>query len=158
MTGRVNAIFRRLYRAPVFLFRWRCGHLLGYRFLLLNDVGRRTGLQRDTVLEVMQYDPASREAIVMSAYGPGADWLRNIQASPEPQVTIGRERFIATFRMLDADEAARVVFGYERRNRYAAPIIRTVLSRFVGWRYRGSPDDRRRLVAQLPLIALRPRA
>ncbi len=50
-----------------------------------------------------------------------------------------------------------VVARYERRNRLIAPIIRSVPSRLLGWRYQGSDDERRRLFAQLPLVAFRPR-
>ncbi len=94
----------------------------------------------------------------MSAFGRNADWLRNIEAAPGPEVVIGSHRFAAVHRVLDADEATGVIAGYERRNRVVAPVIRSVLSRLLGWRYDGSDADRRRLAAQLPLIAFRPRS
>jgi hypothetical protein len=46
--------------------------------------------------------------------------------------------------------------GYEQRNRLAAPLVRMVLSRLVGWRYDGSDAARHRLVRELPLVAFRP--
>ena len=55
--------------------------MLGHRFLLLIHVGRRTGLRRHTVLEVMEYRREGPEAVVMSAFGRNADWLRNIGGS-----------------------------------------------------------------------------
>ena len=154
--ARPNRMLRRLFRAPVYLYRWRCGRLFGHRFLLLRHTGRRSGQPRETVLEVLEYRPEGPEAVVMSAYGRGAQWLRNIAAGPGPEVTIGSQRFIADHRFLDETEAAMVIAGYERRNRFAAPIIRIVLSRLVGWRYDGSPDARLRLVRALPLVAFRP--
>ena len=95
---------------------------------------------------------------MISAFGPDADWLRNLAATADPEVVIGSQRFAAAYRLLDEQEAVRVIADYERRNRFIAPIIRLVLSRLLGWRYGGSQEDRRRLVAQLPLIALRPRS
>ena len=148
-----NAALRRVFRAPVYLYRWKCGWLLGHRFLLLIHLGRRTGLRRHTVLEVMEYRREGPEAVVMSAFGRNADWLRNIEATPNPKVVIGSQSFIATHRFLDEEEAVQAIAGYEQRNWVIAPIIRSVLSRFLGWRYRGSASDRRRLVKQLPLIA-----
>jgi deazaflavin-dependent oxidoreductase (nitroreductase family) len=148
----------RLFRAPAFLYRWRCGWLLGQRFLLLTHVGRRTGLRRRTVLEVMEYRKPGPEVIVMSAFGRNADWLRNIQATPCPEVCIGAQHFSAAYRVLDAEEAISVVGGYEQRNRFIAPVIRSVLSRLLGWQYLGSESDRRRLVAQLPVIGFRPQS
>jgi hypothetical protein len=37
-------------------------------------------------------------------------------------------------------------------------VVRAVLSRLVGWRYDGTPNARRRLGRELPLIAFRPRS
>ena len=43
---RLNAVVRGLFRAPVYLYRWRCGWLIGHRFLLLIHTGRHTRLKR----------------------------------------------------------------------------------------------------------------
>jgi deazaflavin-dependent oxidoreductase (nitroreductase family) len=153
---RLNDALRRLFRSPVYLYRWKCGWLLGRRFLLLVHVGRRTGLRRHTILEVIEYRKEGPEAVVMSAFGRNADWLRNIEATPAPEVVIGSRCFAAAHRFLDEEEAVKVITGYEQRNRFIAPIIR--LSCLLGWRYHGSMSDRRRLVAQLPLIAFRRRS
>jgi deazaflavin-dependent oxidoreductase (nitroreductase family) len=153
----LSGVLRRLFRAPVYLYRWRCGRLLGHRLLLLIHFGRRTGLRRQTVLEVIEYRKQGPEAVVMSAFGRNANWLRNIEATARAEVVIGSQGFPAAHRILDEQEAVGVIAGYEQRNRFIAPIIRLVLSRLVGWRYHGSEDDCRRLVRELPLIAFRPR-
>jgi deazaflavin-dependent oxidoreductase (nitroreductase family) len=121
----------------------------------LDPSGRRTGRLRHTVLEVLEYRKAGSEAIVMSAFGRNADWLRNIEATPGPEVVIGREHFTAAHRLLEEQEAMRVFAGYERRNRIITPMIRAVLSRLLGWRYNSSEDARCHLVRQLPLVAFR---
>jgi deazaflavin-dependent oxidoreductase (nitroreductase family) len=153
--SRPNDALRCFFPAPVYLYRWKCGWLLGHRFLLLIHIGRRTGLRRHTVLEVMEYRKEAPGAVVMSAFGRNADWLRNIEATPGSEVVIGSQHFVAGHRFLDEEEAMRVLTGYERRNWFIAPIIRGVLSRLLGWRYDGSTSARRQLVAQLPLIAFR---
>jgi len=150
-------ILRHLLRAPVYLYRWHLGRLLGHRFLLLTHIGRRTGIKRQTVLEVMEYRKETLEAIVMSGFGHNSDWLRNIETNGSVELDIASEHFAATFRLL-SEEEARVVAGYEHRNRFMGPIFRWVLSRLLGWNYRGSDADRRKLVTQLPLIAFRPRS
>jgi len=152
-----QGVLQRLFRVPVYLYWWKCGWLLGHRFLLLNHTGRRTGLRRHVVLEVLEYREDGPEAVVMSAFGPGASWLRNIEAIPDAEVVIGSRYFAAAHRFLGEEEAAAVIARYERRNRFIAPLIRVVLSHLLGWRYRGSPEDRRRLAGQLPLVAFRPR-
>ena len=130
--------------------------MLGHRFLMLIHIGRRTGLCRHTVLEVMEFRKEGPEAVVMSAFGRNADWLRNIEATPSPVVVIGSRRFIAAYRFLDEEDAMRVVADYEHRNRLIKRIIRLVLSRLLGWHYDGSRSARRRLVKQPPVLAFRP--
>jgi deazaflavin-dependent oxidoreductase (nitroreductase family) len=155
---RKNGALAYLLRAPLYLYRWRLGRLLGNRFLLLSHTGRRSGLRRHTVLEIMEYRSAGPEVVVMSGFGPHSDWLRNIEANPDEEVTIGAKRFSASHRFLGEEEAVKVLEGYERRNWFMAPIVRWVLSRLLGWPYHGSEDDRRRAVKQLPLLAFRPRS
>jgi deazaflavin-dependent oxidoreductase (nitroreductase family) len=147
---------RLLLRTPAWLYRWKCGWLLGHRFLLLIHTGRRTRRERCTVLEVMAFRKADFEAIVMCAWGRDADWLRNIGVTPNSQVLIGSSRFTASHRVLGVDEAAAMLAGYERRNRLMAPIVRAGLSWLLGWRYDSSEPARRRAAAQVPFVAFRP--
>ncbi|HKW92211.1 MAG TPA: nitroreductase family deazaflavin-dependent oxidoreductase [Methylomirabilota bacterium] len=147
-----------LLRAPVYLYRWRLGWLLGHRCLLLTHIGRRSGLRRHTVLEVVEYRRDGPEVVVAAGFGPDSDWVRNIEAnSSAEEVTVGSQRFVASHRFLREEEAVRVIESYEQRNRLIAPIVRRGFSWLLGWRYRGGASDRRRLVRQLPLIAFRPR-
>jgi hypothetical protein len=96
--------------------------------------------------------------MVMIGFGWNSDWLRNIETTPSEEVVISTRHFQASHRFLAEEEAVNVVENYERRNRLVASLVRWVLSRLLGWQYRGSTDDRRRLVGQLPLIAFRPRS
>lgn len=73
-------------------------------------------------------------------------------------MVIGTRHFRASQRFLAEEEAVNVVENYDRRNRLVAPLVRRVLSQLFSWRYSGSENDRRRLVAELPLIAFRPRS
>jgi deazaflavin-dependent oxidoreductase (nitroreductase family) len=138
---------------PRHLYRHGCGWLLGRRFLQLTHTGRRSGRTHTTVLEVVRLDRDSEEVMVVSGFGPGSDWLRNIRANGRAEISIGRESFAASFRMVPVDEATTVLGDYERRNRHAAPVIRFVLSHLLGWRYDGSPEARRRAAEALPVVA-----
>jgi deazaflavin-dependent oxidoreductase (nitroreductase family) len=71
---------------PIYLYRLDLGWLLGHSFLLLGHLGRKSGLLRETVLEVILYDPATREGVVLSAWGEKAGWYRNIEAVPALEV------------------------------------------------------------------------
>ncbi len=146
-----------LFRAPAYLYRWRLGWLLGHRCLLLTHIGRRTGLRRQTVLEVVEYRKKGPEVVVANGFGPDSDWVRNIEAKPGEEVTVGWQHFVASHRFLGEEEAMRVIRGYEHRNRFIAPIVRRGFSWLLGWPYHGVEEDRRRLVSQVPLLAFRPR-
>jgi deazaflavin-dependent oxidoreductase (nitroreductase family) len=154
---RPGRLLKRLLRAPAALYSANAGWLLGHRFLLLTHRGRRTGRVYRTVLEVVAWDEATQEAVVMSGFGRSSQWYRNVLATDPVEVQIARRRFVARVRELDADEAAGVLASYEQRNRIAARFLRAVLSKPAGFRYDGSESARRRLVQVLPLVAFRPR-
>jgi deazaflavin-dependent oxidoreductase (nitroreductase family) len=153
---RKKGVLWHLFRAPVYLYRWRLGWLLGHRCLLLTHIGRRSGLRYQTVLEVIEFRKEESEVVVANGFGPNSDWVCNIEAGPGEEVTIGLRHFEASHRFLGEEEAVRVIERYEWRNRFIAPIVRDGFSWLLGWPYRGSHGDRRRLVRQLPLIAFRP--
>jgi len=78
-----------LLRVPTLLYRVHIGWLLGHRFLLLTHVGRKSGIRHHTVLEVVCYASSSRTCIVASGWGEKAQWLKNITANPDIEVTLG---------------------------------------------------------------------
>lgn len=150
--ARPSPILRRALRLPVGIYRIGAGGLLGHRFLLLTHRGRRSGRLHRTTLEVVGWDSEKREAIVMSGFGPHANWLLNVLAGGAIEVQIADLRFAPSVRSLERDEAALAIEGYERRNRIARPIVRAVLSRLAGFRYDGSEESRLRLVEALPVV------
>jgi len=102
---------RLAFRLPIYLYRLDLGWLLGHRFLLLVHRGRESGLLRETVLEVILYDPATRESVVLSAWGEKADWYRNIEAVPALEVRTGGQRYVPEQRFL-APEVNHAVISY----------------------------------------------
>jgi deazaflavin-dependent oxidoreductase (nitroreductase family) len=157
-TSRLKRLLKPLLRVPIYFYRAGLGPIFGNRFLLLTHIGRRTGIEHQTVLEIVRYRRDKQEAVVMSGFGPKADWLLNIQATQWAAIKVGLHDFIVSHRFLGEQEAMAVVADYEQRNWLIRPIIRRVLSALLGWKYRGSEGERRRLVEQLPLIAFRPAA
>jgi deazaflavin-dependent oxidoreductase (nitroreductase family) len=153
---RPGQILRPVLRLPGLLYDVKAGWLLGHRFLRLTHVGRRSGRRYRTVLEVIGTGSAPGEVIVIAGFGPSADWYRNLQAHPAIEVAIARQRFRPAHRVLSEPEAVAVLADYERRNRWAAPLVRRTLTWLVGWHYDGTDDARRRLAHELPLVALRP--
>ena len=156
-TGRaISPTLRRLLGLPRVLYAHGWGWVLGHRFLQLSHRGRRTGTLHHTVLEVVQYDRVTGEAVVASGFGNRTDWLLNLRAGSDVVVSISRFSAPARYRELRTEEAVEVFADYERRNALARPVIRAVLSRLLGWQYDGSPAARLRLAEQLPMVAFRP--
>jgi deazaflavin-dependent oxidoreductase (nitroreductase family) len=140
------------FRLPIYLYRLDLGWLLGDRFLLLGHRGRKSGLPRQTLREVVLYDPAIRESIINSACGEHADWYRNLQKGPAIEIRTGRERHEPLQRFLSSEEANAAPAIYERRHPWAAPILGRLLGNPLG-----RPEAARRAFAEsVRLVAFRP--
>ncbi len=151
-----RGLLRLLLGLPVHLYHAGLGFLFGRRFLFLVTKGRRTGLRRETVLEVVRYDKSIREAVVVAGWGVKTGWLHNVEAGLAQEVRIGRDRYVPVHRVLETDEATAILAEYERQNRLIRPVVWRVLSSLVGWRYDGTPEARRRVVEQLRMVGFRP--
>jgi len=146
---RPGAIARRLYRAPEWLYERGLGGLLRRRFLLLHHTGRKSGLPRRTVLEVMRYDAAADRLLVASAYGEGADWFRNVLADPAVEIEWGRKRLRRRALRVDAEEAERELLDYARRH----PLASRILGRVLGLETQWSEGNLHALAALMPVVA-----
>ncbi len=51
-----KGIKRLFFRFPIVLYKIGLGPLLGERFLKLTHTGRKSGLERETVLEVVKHN------------------------------------------------------------------------------------------------------
>lgn len=136
------------FRGPLYLYRAGLGFLLGKRMLMLEHRGRKTGNLHRTVLEVVDLD--DRAPIVVSGFGPGSDWFKNILADPSVGVIWGSRYFDALARPLSAGEAAEVFDNYRRGH----PRLAAVLARSL---WLSIEDDGRVAAAAMPVVRLEPR-
>jgi deazaflavin-dependent oxidoreductase (nitroreductase family) len=154
-TRRPSRLLKAVFDAPGWLYRHRMGWLLGKRFLAVTHLGRRSGIERRTVLEVAVYDKDRRESIVASAYGEKADWYRNIQAHPAVKVETGRGAYVPEQRFLSRDEARTAAATFCRRHRLEARMAARALAS-IGAVPEGAFEDPVDLLASLPMVAFRP--
>jgi deazaflavin-dependent oxidoreductase (nitroreductase family) len=120
-------------KAPITLWRLGLGPVIGKVLMLITTTGRKSGLPRRTMVEYHTLPagdlPVSGKKYAPSAFGPKADWYKNIAA--DPRVTIqtadGAEGAIAT-RVTDDDELVAVFELFRRRD----PVV-------LNW-YLGSLD------------------
>jgi len=153
--SRPSPFLKLIFDAPAWLYRKRLGWLLGKRFLVVTHRGRKTGLPRQTVLEVVFFDPARRESVVASAYGPKADWYRNLEAEPALRIRTGRLEYVPEQRFLNAGEARRAAARFCREHPLEARAAPRVLAA-IGAVEKGSFSDPVDLLAALPMVAFRP--
>ncbi len=148
-----RGLARWFLRVPIVLYRVGLGWLLGERFLLLEHVGRRTGLKRQAVVEVVRHDPASDSYVIASGFGERADWLRNVQQTPDVTVRVGRQRLAMRAERLPAEEAGEELARYARRHATSA----RALAAYMGLDVDGSEASYRAAGAAVPFVMLRPR-
>lgn len=100
--------------------------MLGSGFLLLTHRGRVTGEPRQAVLEIVEREPTGALTVV-SGFGPGANWYRNVQAHPDVTIQIGKIERPARATVLGPDDAAgRMVALAASRPRTARRIARSM--------------------------------
>lgn len=116
-----KGVRRAIYRLPIFLYKARLGRLLGGRVLMLTHTGRKSGLLRYVVLEVIKREP--QHWYVPAAYGEHADWFRNIRANPEVTVDYRGHRTRALAQTLSVAEGADVLADYALRHPRAARAL-----------------------------------
>jgi deazaflavin-dependent oxidoreductase (nitroreductase family) len=151
--SRPTGLLKLGFVLPKYLYRWHLGWLLGHRCLMMTHIGRKSGRERQTVLEVVRYDPSTQECIVMSGYGARSDWYRNIQIRPAVKVQVGLQHYTPQQRMLAPEETLAILQEYQR----AHPRLFREFMHVLGYTsYDGTYDGLRALSHALCGVALRP--
>jgi deazaflavin-dependent oxidoreductase (nitroreductase family) len=106
------------------------GGLMGSRFLLLKHHGRRTGLIREAVIEIIQRDEKRDQTYVAAAWGERSDWYRNLQEDPQVEICIGTTWKQVEARTVPVVEAHTILGQYAQRH----PTAARSLARLMGFR------------------------
>jgi deazaflavin-dependent oxidoreductase (nitroreductase family) len=141
-----------LYRLPLGLYRTGLGGLLGRRFVLVHHLGRRSGQWRQVVVEVADRDQSTGAITVMSGYGKGSDWYRNLLAHPEARIQMGTHSVSVHAIPLTPDESGEVVYRYGQHHPRA---VRSLLH-FLGLPVDGTDEAYRAAGRLLPGLRLEP--
>ncbi len=149
-------LLRWLFKAPLVMYRANLGWLFGHRLARLTHRGRRSGRIRRTVVEVVRYDPRTREIVVAAGWGGQTDWYSNLAASPALEVRTGTIAYRPEHRLLATDELVWEVDGYVRRHPWVA---RWVFPRLLGLPTNAREARRREVIAAtLRGVSFRPTA
>ena len=137
-TRRPSKWLRWWLRAPLLLYRVRLGRfsvgeyvlwLYGHPHIRVVHVGRRSGRQRQVVLEVIDFDADTDEYRVAAMWGPESDWYRNLRQCPTPEVEVRGRRFCPEQRFLSTDESQKVLDRYQARHWIWAWLGRAMIKR-----------------------------
>ena len=148
-----HGIVHIVARLPIWLYRLGLGWLLDERFLMLTHVGRRSGLRRQVVLEVVDHDRAADTYLIASGWGEYADWLQNIEHTSHMLLHVGRRRCEASAQRLPIDQAVQVLGEYVRRHPLAARSLSKLLA---GASLDSTPASWRQMAERVPLVVVRP--
>ena len=147
-----NGLTRLAFRAPILLYNLGLGWVLGYRFVLLTHVGRRSGLPHQTVLEIVRYEKAPGGCVVASGWGARSDWFHNVTANPNIIIQIRNKRTSATAERLLPGVGAQEMLDYAHRH----PLALRELAGFMGYRLDGTDQDIRALGSMIPMFLFKP--
>ena len=148
-----HGLLRLFLRMPILLYRTHLGWLLGDRFLMLTHIGRKSGLPREVVLEVVHHNFETGAYFVAAGWRGKADWFKNIQSNPEVQVKVGTRTFKAEASAMQLAEAASIFYLYARRHPFA---FRELTSLVVGEMYQPTQYDCIWFAYSVPLVKLMP--
>ncbi len=147
-----KGVARLLYRTPIWIYRLGLGGLLGDRFLLLNHIGRKTGLPRQAVLEVVRHDKDTDTFIVAAGFGARSQWYQNILKTPQVSIQVGRRKIAVTAEPLPPEQAGQEIADFARRYPREAKM-----AGWLGYEVDGTEEDYYQAGTMMMLVALRPR-
>jgi len=140
-----------LLRAPIWLYRFHLGGLLGNRFLLLTHTGRKTGQTRQTVVEVVQYDKAHSVYYVASGWGEKSNWYKNIMANPNVTIQVKNKKYKAIAERVTPEMGGQIMLNYSHEH----PFALRELARFMKYPLDGSEERAIDFGRNIPMIAFR---
>ncbi len=146
-----GTLLRWVSKWPQLVYRFHLGWILGARFMLVTHRGRKTGKVRQTGVMVLRYDEQTHEAFIVAG-SRGANWYRNIQASPTLEIRLGSQRFYPVQRFLNTGEIAELI-AFSRQH---SPFTAFMQGLFFGWPSKATQQDLLILAARLGGVAFRP--
>jgi deazaflavin-dependent oxidoreductase (nitroreductase family) len=120
---------------------------------MLTNIGRKSGLKRQVVLEVLYHNKTSGEYYVLSGWGNKSDWFMNIQKNPEVVVNVGGQKFEAIAFQIMSEEAESVISKYAHQHPKA---FRILSKRILGVDIEIGNTTFEKLSAYLPVVCLQP--
>jgi len=107
-----KGLLRLGFRFPVYFYRFGLGWLLGGRFVLINHLGRVTGIPRQAVVEVVERDKVTNSVTVVAGYGEQTQWYQNLRAHPDTIIQIGSQKILVTAEFITPEDGEEIMVRY----------------------------------------------
>ena len=120
---------------------------------MLTNIGRKSGLERQVVLEVLYHNKTSGEYYVLSGWGDSSDWFLNIRINPEVVVNVGGKKLEAIAFQIASEAADSIISKYAYQHPGA---FRLLSKRLLGEDLRITKTSFEKLAACLPVVCLQP--
>jgi deazaflavin-dependent oxidoreductase (nitroreductase family) len=143
---------RWFLRAPIWMYRLGLGGLLGKKFILLNHTGRKSGLPRQAVLEVVIYDRETNIIYINAGFGTRSQWYQNLLAQPETSIQIGWRKMEIRARQLSPQEGGELFLKFIKTAPFAERYPKA-----LGYEVDGTDEDYRAMGEMMIFLALEPR-
>ncbi len=147
---RPAGLTRVLFRFPIALYRWGLGKFMGGRFMCLTHTGRVSGLRRQAVIEVVEFDEGADVYYLASGWGERSDWYRNVLKTPAVEAQVGRRAFRGRVEKVEPEVAAELFSRYGNRH----PQALQTLARVMGYRIQAREEEYRALGRVIPVVAV----
>ena len=143
-----------LWRLPIWLYRFNLGWLLGERLLLLNHIGRKSGAERQAVLEVVRHDTAEDAYYVCSGFGKLSHWYQNLEAEPDVTIQVGGRKLAVHANLLAPSACGDEMVRYVQQH----PKLAQNLIQIIGYDPPQTIEEYRTLAEKsLPFVKFTPR-
>jgi len=149
---KVEGALKWIFKAPVYLYRWNLGFLLGKHFIHFTHIGHKSGKTRSSVIEVVERDETKDIYYGVAGYGSKAHWLQNIRKNSSVQAQVGRRKFNALCMELDEADGFDTLTNYAQKH----PLLFKELMNLVGYKIKGTPEEIQQLAALMPVVAFHP--
>jgi deazaflavin-dependent oxidoreductase (nitroreductase family) len=124
--------------------------------LKLTTTGRTSGLPRTICVSFM---PLDDHYIIFSGYGIESNWYQNVQANPEVQIQVGRQKMRATATVVaDPQRRRELMLRMRDRSRICGPpmYMRPLLRLTRAFDYDAELQMAVDQAEKLPVVELRP--
>lgn len=153
---RPTPLQKYFFKIPLFMHKLGFGgweRLIGAQWMLIATTGRKTGKRRETLVDVMDYNPTTDTYYIEAAYGSHADWFKNIHANPLFNAQVGRRKFIAQAEILNEGDTGEILVQFFRRK----PAYTRSVMAMVGMKFKDE-DELRVLGKNLTLLVVKPQS